>query len=120
MASCTLFPGKEKRVLDGHPWVFRSDIRKTDSGAEPGCVVRVYAGNGRYLGQAFYNPQSQITLRFLTHGKEPVDGAFIRERVFRAVAYRRLFADLRSCRVIFSIFSSRRSFREIQVTSFAL
>ena len=102
MASCTLYPGKEKRVLDGHPWVFRSDIKKTDSEAQPGCVVRVYAGNGRYLGQAFYNPQSQITLRFLTHGKEPVDGAFIRERVFRAVAYRRLFADLRSCRLIFS------------------
>ena len=70
MSSCTLFPGKEKRVLDEHPWVFRSDIRKTDSEAQPGDVVRVYAGNGRYLGQAFCNPASQITLRFLTHGKE--------------------------------------------------
>ena len=102
MASCTLFPGKEKRVLDGHPWVFRSDIKKTDAEAHPGCVVKVYAGNGRYLGQAFYNPQSQITLRFLTHGKEAVDGAFIRNRVFRAVDYRRLFADLKSCRLVFS------------------
>ena len=102
MASCTLFPGKEKRVLDGHPWVFRSDIKKTDAEAQPGCVVKVYAGNGRYLGQAFYNPQSQITLRFLTHGKEAVDGAFIRSRVFRAVDYRRLFADLKSCRLVFS------------------
>ena len=102
MASCTLFPGKEKRVLDGHPWVFRSDIKKTDAEAQPGCVVKVYAGNGRYLGQAFYNPQSQITLRFLTHGKEAVDGAFIQNRVFRAVDYRRLFADLKSCRLVFS------------------
>ncbi len=102
MASCTLIPGKEKRVLDGHPWVFRSDIKKTDSTAQPGDVVRVYAGNGRYLGQAFYNPQSQITLRFLTHGKETVDGTFIREHVFRAIAYRRLFADLKSCRLVFS------------------
>ena len=102
MASCTLFPGKEKRVLDGHPWVFRSDIKKTDAEAQPGCVVKVYAGNGRYLGQAFYNPQSQITLRFLTHGKEAVDGTFIRKRVFRAVDYRRLFADLKSCRLVFS------------------
>lgn len=102
MASCTLFPGKEKRVLDGHPWVFRSDIKKTDAEAQPGCVVKVYASNGRYLGQAFYNPQSQITLRFLTHGKEAVDGAFIRNRVFRAVDYRRLFADLKSCRLVFS------------------
>ena len=102
MASCTLFPGKEKRVLNGHPWVFRSDIKKTDSEARPGCVVKVYAGNGRYLGQAFYNPNSQITLRFLTHGKETVDGDFIRRRVFRAVDYRRLFADLQSCRLVFS------------------
>ncbi len=26
MASAILIPGKEKRVLGGHPWVFRSDI----------------------------------------------------------------------------------------------
>ena len=102
MSSCTLFPGKEKRVLNGHPWVFQSDIKKTDAEAAPGSVVRVYAGNGRYLGQAFYNPNSQITLRFLTRGKTPVDGEFIKSLVRRAVDYRRHFADLRSCRVVFS------------------
>ena len=102
MAACTLYPGKEKRVLDGHPWVFRSDIRHTDEDAVPGGVVRVCASNGRFLGQAFYNPQSQITLRLLTRSKAPVDRAFIQSRVFRAVEYRRRFADLKSCRLIYS------------------
>ena len=102
MAGCTLYPGKEKRVLEGHPWVFLSDIRRTDDSAAPGDVVRVYASNGRFLGQAFYNPQSQITLRFLTYGKAPVDDALIKERVFRAIRYRRYFTDLKSCRLIFS------------------
>ena len=102
MAGCTLFPGKEKRVLDGHPWVFRSDIKRTDKDAAPGDVVPVYAANGRYLGQAFYNPNSQITLRLLTRRRAPADGALIRERVLNAVRYRSLFADMKSCRLIYS------------------
>ena len=100
--SCTLYPGKEKRVLSGHLWVFRSDIRAVDADVRPGDAVRVLAGNGRFLGMAFYNPNSQITLRLMTRREEAVDEAFIRARVRRAIEYRRSFADLRSCRLIFS------------------
>ena len=102
MADVILLPGKEKRVYSGHPWVFRSDIARTKNDPQPGDTVRVTASNGRFLCMAAYNPHSQIALRVLSYKDEPIDEAFIRGRVHRAVEYRRRFADLRSCRLIFA------------------
>ncbi len=102
MADIILLPGKEKRVFTGHPWVFRSDIARARGDAQPGDTVRVTASNGRFLAMAVYNPASQIALRILSRRDEPVDEAMIRARVRRAVDYRRAFADLRSCRLIFA------------------
>lgn len=93
--------GREQRVLGGHPWVFRSDIECED-GAADGLPVRVLTSAGRFLAMAVYNPRSQISLRILSRRDEPIDGAFIRGRVRRALDYRRRFADLNSCRLIFA------------------
>ena len=93
--------GREQRVLGGHPWVFRSDIER-EEGAADGLPVRVLTSAGRFLAMAVYNPRSQISLRILSRRDEPIDGAFIRGRVRRAVDYRRRFADLGSCRLIFA------------------
>ncbi len=102
MNSAILIPGKEKRVLGGHPWVFRSDIAKVEGNPEPGEVVQVCSTKGRFLAMAYYNPLSQITLRVLSLREEPIDEAFIRRRVHEAIAYRKAFADLRSCRLVFA------------------
>ena len=102
MADCVLIPGKEKRVFSGHPWIFKSDIKRVNGDFEPGDVVNVKAANGRFLCKALYNPASQIALRVMTYKEENVDRAFIFERVKRAIDYRRRFADLNSCRLIFA------------------
>ncbi len=102
MSAVILQSGKEKRVHSGHPWIFRSDIARTEASPAPGDVVEVRARNGAFLGMALYNPNSQITLRMLTWKKEVIDEGFIRERVRNAIAYRRSFADLQSCRLIFA------------------
>ncbi|MBQ4640810.1 MAG: class I SAM-dependent rRNA methyltransferase [Clostridia bacterium] len=102
MADVILLPGKEKRVFSGHPWVFRSDIARTKGDPQPGDTVRMTASNGRFLAMAVYNPKSQIALRILSRKDEVIDDDFIRGRVRRAVNYRRAFADMQSCRVIFA------------------
>ena len=102
MSDVILLPGKEKRVWSGHPWVFRSDIARTKGEPQPGQTVRITAANGRFLAMAVYNPASQIALRILSRKEEPIDEAFIRRRVRQAVDYRRKFADLTSCRLIFA------------------
>ena len=102
MAIAYLKGGREARVLQGNPWVFRSDIDRVSGQAEPGDVVSVKSARGRMLGCAFYNPQSQISLRFVTFRDERVDAGFFRARVHRAVQYRRAFADMDSCRLVFA------------------
>ena len=102
MPQAILIKGKEKRVYSGHPWVFKSDIDRVDEGTQPGEVVSVMSSKGKFLAKAFYNPNSQITLRILSYKDETIDRAFIFRRVKEAIDYRRTFADLHSCRIIFA------------------
>lgn len=102
MATAVLHKGKEQRVYGGHPWVFLSDIDRVEGENAAGGVVRVHSSRGQFLGMAVYNPRSQIALRFVSRRDEPIDRAFIFGRVERALHYRRAFADLRSCRLIFA------------------
>ncbi len=100
-AQAVLRQGREKRVFSGHPWIFRSDIDRVEGAFRPGDVVDILSARGRFLARGFYNPQSQIALRIMTYRQEAVDRDFIFRRVREAVDYRRTFADLRSCRVIY-------------------
>ena len=102
MAAAILHYGKEARVFSGHPWVFRSDINRVEGKHQPGDVLKVVSSNGKVLGMAMYNPQSQIALRMMSLKEEAINSTFIYERVRRAVDYRKKFADLSSCRLIFA------------------
>ncbi|MGH7805892.1 MAG: hypothetical protein ACREQJ_16210, partial [Candidatus Binatia bacterium] len=77
----------EDRLRSGHPWIYRSDVR--DDGAPGGHVVRVVSQKGRLLGRAIYSDRSQIALRLVARGDEPVDDAFLRARLERATLLRR-------------------------------
>ncbi len=102
MATVTLHRHKEQRVYGGHPWVFRSDIAYADKQCVAGGVVKVLSDRGKFLAMAVYNPKSMITLRILSRREETIDRAWIFARVKRAIDYRRTFADLKSCRLLFA------------------
>ena len=102
MSKITLKPGKEKRVYSRHPWIFRSDIDKVESTAAPGDIVEIRSSKGKFLAKALYNPNSQIALRIMSYQDECIDRDLIFRRVHEAVEYRRSFADLKSCRMIFA------------------
>lgn len=74
------------RARSGHPWIYRSDV--ADAAGEAGDVVRVVDRAGRFLGHAFYNPKSEITLRIATSQDEEINEAFFRSRIKRAQRYR--------------------------------
>ncbi len=103
MTKTVLLPGKEKRVYSGHPWVFRSDIARVEGEFLPGDIVDIVSSKGRFLARGYYNPNSQIALRIMTYKEdEQVDRGLIFRRIHDAVEYRRTFADLKSCRLVFA------------------
>jgi 23S rRNA (cytosine1962-C5)-methyltransferase len=81
----------------GHPWIYRTDIYD-EPGDAPG-IVSVTERRGRHLGQALYSPASEIRLRLLTRGREPIDAAWWGERI-RAAAARRAGIPATAYRVV--------------------
>ncbi|MCP3727358.1 class I SAM-dependent rRNA methyltransferase [Paraburkholderia sp. CNPSo 3272] len=86
----TLKPSKEKSLLRRHPWVYANAIDRVEGKPTPGATVIVRAADGRFLGRAAYSPHSQIRARVWSFDEnEPIDHAFFKRRVQRAVADRR-------------------------------
>lgn len=89
--SLLLKRGREKPVLNRHPWVFSGAIRRMEGEAAPGELVTVRDNNGRFLATAYYNPHSQIRARILSWDEaETIDEAFWQRRLAQAINARDL------------------------------
>ena len=85
-ATLQLKKGREKPVLNRHPWIFSGAIQQVQGGPEPGDLVEVVSAKGEWLGRAYYNPHSQIRARILTwNEKEAIDEDFWQGKIEQAV-----------------------------------
>lgn len=85
-APVVVTPKGEARVRRGHPWIFRSDVRRAE-GAQPGALVRVLGPEGRPLGWALFSSRSEIRLRMVERN-EAAPGDFLRDRIGAALRFR--------------------------------
>ena len=96
--------GRQKKLLQGHPWVYGNEIERVEGEIEDGGLVTVVDFRGRYMGTGFYNSKSLITVRLLTHRQEEVTDELIASRVKAACDYRRFVMNrpgTDSCRLIY-------------------
>ena len=85
--SATVSQRGAQRWARGHPWIFKSDVRKRPS-ASAGAI-RVRDDRGRWLGTALWSPSSEISLRLLDPDPDvKLDGHWWHARLSRAVARR--------------------------------
>jgi 23S rRNA (cytosine1962-C5)-methyltransferase len=76
-----------ERWARGHPWIFKSDVRKRPAG--PAGVVRVRDDRGRWLGSALWSPTSEISLRRLDPEPDVViDASWWEDRIAKSIARR--------------------------------
>lgn len=59
---------EERRIREGHLWVFSNEIQKHYADVSSGDIVEVYDNRGNPLGSGLYNKSSLIAVRLL--GKE--------------------------------------------------
>lgn len=96
--------GRQKKLLQGHPWVYGNEIERVEGEPQDGGLVSVVDFRGRHMGTGFYNSKSLITVRLLTHRQEEITDALIASRVRAACDYRRFILRREgtdSCRLIY-------------------
>lgn len=94
---------QEKRIREGHPWIYEDEITKIDTPEENGCFVDVFSSKGTYLGTGMYSEHSKIRIRLLgNNANEQYDDAFFLRRLKYAVEYRMdvMGEDFANCRLI--------------------
>lgn len=104
-ARVTVTPKGARWSESGHPWVYDTDVEKTEGPLRDGDLTDVVTGKGRYLGTGFYNSRSKIRVRLLSrNANDRFDDAFFQRRFRYAWDYRKAVMrpqDLTCCRVIF-------------------
>lgn len=80
----TIRKGREKPIRNQHPWIFSGSIAKAEN-AEGGDIVTVVDYRGKFLARGYWNELSQIQVRILTWQDEPIDEAWWRKMLKRAI-----------------------------------
>jgi 23S rRNA (cytosine1962-C5)-methyltransferase len=85
--------GKERVVANRHPWIFAGAVH-SERGPEDAAFADLVEGDGTHIASGFYSQNSQIRLRALTFGDEPLNEELIATRISNAIARRRpIFED---------------------------
>ena len=94
---------EERRIVDGHAWVYANEVDHIDGSGKNGDLVSVYDAAGRFIGRGFINHLSKILVRiFLRNDRETVDRDFFVRRIREAYAVRQRLGFGDSCRVVFA------------------
>ncbi len=105
MVVIILKKGKEKAVLQRHPWVFSGALQHVKGKPENGELVKVIAHDEEFLAYGYYNDASRVAVRLLSWEEENVpDENWWRTRLQAAVAARAtiLNENTNTCRLVFS------------------
>ncbi|MFF2481635.1 class I SAM-dependent rRNA methyltransferase [Paenibacillus sp. NPDC058071] len=101
-ATVWLQRGRKKRLENGHPWVYASEIDRVEGETQPGGIVDIVTHKGQYLATGYYNPQSQIMVRTVSYKPiEEMDAAFFHERLEQCAAHRSRFVADSDCRLVY-------------------
>jgi 23S rRNA (cytosine1962-C5)-methyltransferase len=85
-----LKPHKVRPFYARHPWVLESAIERVEGEAADGDVVDLISEKGKFVARGLYNSRSRIRVRLYSwDAAEPLDDSFWRERLAKAVQFRR-------------------------------
>lgn len=87
--------GRERSVLNRHPWIYSGAVKTRPAKVGDGAVVAVCDNEGAVLGHGHYSPQSTLICRMFHFGKleAPIDEDYWRAKLRAASAYRKRVLD---------------------------
>jgi 23S rRNA (cytosine1962-C5)-methyltransferase len=103
MYSVYLKKGEEKRILQGHSWVYANEVAKIDGKDKNGSLASVYTHDGKFVGKGYINHLSKILVRIFIRDENQVDDkAFYLERLQNADNYRKNLGYDNCYRMVFA------------------
>jgi 23S rRNA (cytosine1962-C5)-methyltransferase len=90
------------RIANGHPWIFANEVEKVEGNPGAGAIVEVYFHDGKFVGKGYFNQQSQIIVRLLTHDKKvEINDEFFLNKIKQCWLYRQKLGYKENCRLVF-------------------
>jgi len=83
-----LHPGKERSVLNRHPWIFSGAIKKTEGSPKEGDVAEVFTSTGVYLATAHYH-EGSISGRIFSFEQSDLKKDFWKSKLEKAFVLRK-------------------------------
>lgn len=91
-----------RRVENGHPWIFNNEVNLVDGEVQGGDIVQVFTHDKKFIGRGYINPKSQILIRLLTReSTEIINEAFFLNKITRAREYKTRLGYSENCRLVF-------------------
>ncbi|MDO9111372.1 MAG: hypothetical protein Q7U40_11995, partial [Desulfatirhabdiaceae bacterium] len=104
MPTVRLKKGRDKSLINRHPWVFSGAIDAISGQIASGQTVDVVSANGNWLAKGAFSPHSQIAVRIWSFTQdEEISMDFFRNRISRAILARSLPGtrqNFSACRLI--------------------
>ncbi|HKM29439.1 MAG TPA: class I SAM-dependent rRNA methyltransferase [Bacilli bacterium] len=101
MYTVKLKKDEEKRIIEGHPWIYANEVQKIEGEGTQGSIVKVIAYDQRFIGYGYINHASKIIVRLLTRDETPIDRDFFYERIKASNDYRLSLGYSDNYRVVF-------------------
>ncbi|MEE1946561.1 class I SAM-dependent rRNA methyltransferase [Pedobacter sp. KR3-3] len=106
MVEIKLKKGKEKAVLQRHPWVFSGALEKVKGEPKNGDVVKVLSAHNEFLAYGYFNDQSRVAVRLIEWNEEQaINKAWYVQKINQAIQARAHLLqkqDTNAYRLIFS------------------
>lgn len=103
MAKVILISGKEKKIINFYPNVFKDEVKTIIGDIKNGDVVDVCSSDGAFVGRGYVTDSTSAFVRVLTTKDEKIDKNFILEKIRRAYKKREhLFNETNCVRAFFS------------------
>ncbi|MDQ7817178.1 MAG: class I SAM-dependent rRNA methyltransferase [Melioribacteraceae bacterium] len=107
MNKLVLKRNEDRRIKQGHLWVFSNEIEKIvqseESGVQNGDLIEINDYRDNYIATGFYNANSLITARVLTSRKEFDLSALLEQKLLASFNFRKtIYPNQNSFRIVFS------------------
>ncbi len=103
MLKIRLRKNEDRRIKNGHPWVFSNEIERIEGGRDTGIAAELYDAGGGFMGCGYYSPHSLIAFRLLTRNREDIDSVdFYEGRIRASLAHRKgIYPGFSTLRVVY-------------------